>query len=158
VRDDDLTSADRRCKSDRTVENEVRQPSDQELVLAAERLALGGVDDDDRPATAGGDRASLGGRREARASAAAETGCVELGDQVAGGCQTSVVGEMRVETERTARIEACEQPRSFTRHGFRERRRGSHSRSRPRQRRCLRSALSPVKAAPSGPTFGWTLM
>ena len=82
--DDDAVGARRGGGGQRAVEDEVRDPGQQDAVLGAGRLALGAVDHHRGPAPAGGHGAHLDRRRERRAAAAAQAGRGDLVDEVVG--------------------------------------------------------------------------
>ena len=83
VDDDRLAGAELAGERDRTVDHEVREVAQEELVLAARRLALGRVHDDDRPTAALGDGPDLAGGRKACAAAAGKPARLELAEQLA---------------------------------------------------------------------------
>ena len=70
----------------------------------ARRLALGGVDDDDRAPARGGHGAQLRGGREARAAAPAQAGALDLLDQ--GRLRAASVPALRIGS-RPVRVEVC---------------------------------------------------
>ena len=83
VDDDRLAGAELAGERDRAVDHEVREVAQEELVLAAGRLALGRVHHDDRPTAAFGHGPDLAGDRKACAPAARKPARLELAQQLA---------------------------------------------------------------------------
>jgi hypothetical protein len=71
--------------NDSAVEDEVRTPRQEDLVLRAGGFALGAVPDDDGPASLACHSGQLEGRGEARTASAAKTGTIHELDQLAAG-------------------------------------------------------------------------
>ena len=81
--DDHLARAHGPGGEHRAVEHQVRQPRQQQPVLAGRGLGLAAVDDDRAHPAAGGNRAQLAGRREVGAAAAAQAAALHRIDQLA---------------------------------------------------------------------------
>ncbi len=81
----DRVGADGGSGGGQAVEHQMRGVGEQPGVLTAQRLALGAVGDDDRPAA--GDRGHLRAGGEPAAAASAQPGLIERGDQL--GSQSS---------------------------------------------------------------------
>jgi len=77
----DVVHADGGCCKCCSIEHEVRHTTEQRLVLAAERLALGAVRDHELPAAPCGDRTQLRRGRESGAAAAGEPAGFDQVDQ-----------------------------------------------------------------------------
>src|SRR5204863_7239752 len=98
---------------DRAVEHEVRHVPEEHLVLAAERLTLRCVDDDDRAATPAADGGELAGNGERGPAAALQTARLDHLEErrSAPPIEGSVSGQVLRERHRTVLVDACEQPR-----------------------------------------------
>ena len=110
--DDRLAGAELAGERDGTVDHEVREVAQEELVLAARRLALGRVHDDDRPAAALGDGPDLAGDRKACAPAAGKPARLELAQQLAAlELEPPVARKVLAQRHRAPGVEPREEPR-----------------------------------------------